>query len=153
MYRLVAGLEAGSKYGGGGGGGGGGGPLAASTTSASAGPKSESALGVDNHHAAAKALTSTKVRRARHTSCVFECHDGNMSTTTLSYVQWSYIRRGSPAKAPLASQKPISKIYVGLTQALLSYMGTFVLRREFSFSACFPNKHQHRSPFHTTCRQ
>ena len=105
MYRLVAGLEAGSKYGGGGDGGGGGGPLAASTTSASAGPKSESALGVDNHHAAAKALTSTKVRRARHTSCVFECHDGNMSTTTLSYVQWSYIRRGSPAESTVGVTK------------------------------------------------
>lgn len=61
LITSLAGLEAGSKY------GDGGGPLAVSPTSPSAGPKS--ALGTERHHAAAKALTSTKVRRA-HDTCL-----------------------------------------------------------------------------------
>lgn len=68
----LAGLGAGSKY------GGGGGPLAVSPTSASAGPKSESAPGLERHHAAAKALTSTKVCRAcctcLHVTCSENTH-------------------------------------------------------------------------------
>lgn len=113
----LAGLEAGSKYGGGGGGG----TLAASTTSASAGPKSESALGVDIHHAAAKALTSTKVRRAIQ-SYESEWRGDNMCTTTLDYARITVVVGETPLpKASLTSQQPISnstyirrKILVGM---------------------------------------
>ncbi|CAM9281861.1 unnamed protein product [Pylaiella littoralis] len=54
------GLEAGSKY------GDGDDPLAVSPTSASAGPKSELVPSAERHHAAAKALTNTKVALPHH---------------------------------------------------------------------------------------
>lgn len=62
----AAGRETGSKYG-----DGGGDPLAVSPTSPSAGPKSESMLGAERHHAAAKALTNTKVPTT--TAVFFDC--------------------------------------------------------------------------------
>lgn len=130
---VIPGLDVGSKD------GDGGAPLAVSPTSTSAGPKSESALGMERHHAAAKALTSTKVQRAAlHLS---ECRGEIMYMPILSY---SSGRRDLPAEsifdvagAHLKFETPTSRAgraSVGTTTVAVAVVLVCVFEQQERFS-------------------